>query len=133
MIVKSDHLEQYMNDKIPQVLIVSGCQGLLDLLWAGLLPHGLALRTEGDAELALESVTATPPDLLVLDLDLGAQRSLELARAARRGAILVNSDENTVRESGERSGPLNITVFGRNSHPDAIIYSVLERLEVQGR
>ena len=64
----------------PLVLVVDGEQGVLDTMATLLSEAGFGCRCCTTAEAAVSAARATPPDLIVCDLNLGGENGLETCR-----------------------------------------------------
>jgi DNA-binding response OmpR family regulator len=67
----------------PKVTIVDDDRALLEALTAILSPLGIAVTTLADPSQFWETLEASAPDLLILDLDLPTHDGVELCRAVR--------------------------------------------------
>jgi DNA-binding response OmpR family regulator len=88
------------------VLVVEDEQRISQFLKKGLTEKGYAVDAVGDADTALERVTASSPDLVILDLLLpGSRDGLELCRELRargvRSKILMLTARDTVENKIE--------------------------------
>ncbi len=89
-----------------RVLVVEDEQKIAQFLKKGLTEKGYAVETVGDADAALERVSSSPFDLLILDLLLpGSRDGLELCREMRtrgvRAKILMLTARDTVENKIE--------------------------------
>jgi DNA-binding response OmpR family regulator len=89
-----------------RVLVVEDEQKIAQFLKKGLTEKGYAVETAADADTALERVSASPFDLLILDLLLpGSRDGLELCREIRargiRSKILMLTARDTVENKIE--------------------------------
>ncbi len=89
-----------------RVLVVEDEQRISQFLKKGLTEKGYAVDAAGDADTALEKITAAPPDLIILDLLLpGTRDGLELCRELRargvRSKILMLTARDTVENKIE--------------------------------
>jgi diguanylate cyclase (GGDEF)-like protein len=66
-----------------KVLAVDDDPAILEAISALLGPHGLDVRTSGEPYRFWEELTATTPDLLLLDLDMPGLGGIDLCRAVR--------------------------------------------------
>ncbi len=89
-----------------KVLVVEDEQRISQFLKKGLTEKGYAVDTVGDADAALASVAAAPPDLILLDLMIpGSRDGLELCRELKarglRSKILMLTARDTVENKIE--------------------------------
>jgi DNA-binding response OmpR family regulator len=89
-----------------RVLVVEDEERIAQFLKKGLSEKGYAVDTVGDADTALERITASAPDLVILDLMLpGSRDGLELCRELRargtRAKILMLTARDTVENKIE--------------------------------
>lgn len=78
-----DRLLQPISVTPPKVTIVDDDRALLAALTAILSPLGIAVTTLADPSQFWETLEASAPDLLILDLDLPTHDGVELCRAVR--------------------------------------------------
>ena len=97
-----------------RVLVVEGVQKIAQFLKKGLTEKGYAVETAADADTALERVSASPFDLLILDLLLpGSRDGLELCREIRARGIRASTSRQSARHRresfiGVTKAPINI-------------------------
>jgi DNA-binding response OmpR family regulator len=89
-----------------KVLVVEDEQRIAQFLRKGLTEKGYTVDAVGDADTALERLTAAPPDLIILDLLLpGSRDGLELCRELRtrgvRSKILMLTARDTIENKIE--------------------------------
>ena len=89
-----------------KVVVVEDEQRISQFLKKGLAEKGYTVEAVGDADAALERITATQPDLVILDLLLpGSRDGLELCRELRvrglRSKILMLTARDTVENKIE--------------------------------
>jgi DNA-binding response OmpR family regulator len=85
-----------------KVLVIEDEERISQFLKKGLAEKGYDVDAVGDADTAMTRLTASPPDLIVLDLLLpGSRDGLELCREIRRRGIPVKILMLTARDSTE--------------------------------
>ena len=89
-----------------KVLVIEDEQKIAQVLKKGLTEKGYAVETAGDADTALERISSSPFDLIILDLLLpGSRDGLELCREIRtrgvRSKILMLTARDTVENKIE--------------------------------
>jgi DNA-binding response OmpR family regulator len=82
---------------VSRILIVDDDPQFRRVLRIGLRSHGYEVSDALDAQEALDSVVASPPDLIVLDWDLPKLDGIKTCRALR-----ANSDVPVIMASGNR-------------------------------
>jgi DNA-binding response OmpR family regulator len=89
-----------------KVLVVEDEQRIAQFLKKGLAEKGYVVDAVGDADAALDSLSGSPPDLIILDLMIpGSRDGLELCREMRsrgvRSKILMLTARDTVQNKIE--------------------------------
>ncbi|MFM9967492.1 MAG: PleD family two-component system response regulator [Burkholderiales bacterium] len=91
-----------------KILIVDDDEGMTDLLKIHLRREGLEIESAPDAAVALRSIISSPPDLILLDVEMPYMGGLEVLKAlksdpvtARRPVIVLTSrkDEECFAEA----------------------------------
>ena len=67
----------------PRILIVDDDRTLLDLLRVHLSSGGLKVEVAEDAAVAIRTVLASPPDLILLDVELPYMNGLDVLKALK--------------------------------------------------
>ena len=70
----------------PRVLIIDDDRTLLDLLRVYLTSGGLKIEVAEDAAIAIRTILASPPDLIILDIELPFLNGMEVLAALKSDA-----------------------------------------------
>jgi DNA-binding response OmpR family regulator len=96
----------------PRILIVDDDRTLLDLLRVHLASGGLKVEVAEDAAVALRSLVETPPDLILLDIELPYLNGFEILAAVKADPatsaipviVLTGREDPQSRAEAERLG-----------------------------